>query len=52
MMTNIQILDTDKSFWYGLENNYDLFAYVDITSLGGVFDSLCAYLNRKVQRTT
>lgn len=52
MMTNIQMLDTDKSLWCGLENNYDLFAYVDMTSLDGVFDSLCAYLDRKDQRTT
>lgn len=52
LMTNTDMLDTDKSLWCGIENNYDLFAYVDLQTVGGVFDSLCAYLDRKDGRTT
>ena len=51
MLTNTDLLDTDKPLWCGLENNYDLFALVDLTTVGGVFDSLCAYLDRKDGRT-
>ena len=47
LLTNTDMLDTDKSLWCGIENNYDLFAYVNLQTTGGVFDSLCAYLDRK-----
>ncbi len=52
LMTNMDMLDTDKSLWCGIENNYDLFTLVDLQTVGGVFSSLCAYLDRKDQRTT
>ena len=37
----------DTRLWCGIENNYDLFALVDLRTTGGVFDSLCHYLNIK-----
>lgn len=37
----------DNQLWCGLENNYDLFALVDLRGIGGVFDSLCSYLDTK-----
>ena len=43
--------DNDGLLWCGIENNYDLFALVDLRTVGGVFDSLCAYLGRKDART-
>lgn len=39
----------DNQLWCGLENNYDLFALVDLRGIGGVFDSLCTYLDIKDQ---
>ena len=47
MLTVTDMLDTDKPLWCGIENNYDLLRLVDLTTVGGVFDSLCAYLDRK-----
>ncbi len=52
MMIQTDMLDTDKSLWCGIENNYDLFCLVDLTTVGGVFSSFCAYLDRKDSRTT
>lgn len=52
LLTNTDMRDTDKSLWSGIENNYDLSTYVNLTTLGGVFDSLCSYLDRKDGRTT
>ena len=43
--------EEDRLLWCGLENNYDLFALVDLRTLGGVFDSFCSYLARKDTRT-
>lgn len=43
--------EDDSSLWCGLENNYDLFALVDLRTVGGVFDSLCHYLSLKDKRT-
>lgn len=42
----------DERLWCGIENNYDLFALVDLTGMGGVFDSLCSYLSQKNARAT
>lgn len=39
----------DDKLWCGLENNYDLFALVDIRGIGGVFDTFCAYLSKKTE---
>lgn len=39
----------DNQLWCGLENNYDLFALVDLRGIGGVFDSLCGYLGTKTR---
>lgn len=44
--------DWDERLWCGLENNYDLFALVDLREVGGVFGSLSHYLASKTQRTT
>lgn len=52
MMSQTDMLSTDKSLWIGIENNYDLFTLVNLQTVGGVFDSLCAYLDRKDGRTT
>lgn len=46
------LLDTgmhsgDDKLWCGLEYNYDLLALVDLREVGGVFDSLAEYLNKK-----
>lgn len=42
----------DDKLWCGLENNYDLFILVDLTTVEGVFDSLCHYLSLKSTRAT
>lgn len=39
--------EQDDKLWCGIENNYDLFALVDLTTVDGVFDSLCHYLSQK-----
>ncbi len=52
LLTQVDMLDTDKTLWCGIENNYDLFSLVDMTTVGGVLDSLQAYLDRKDSRTT
>lgn len=46
------LLDTDMhsgddKLWCGLEYNYDLLALVDLRGVGGVFDSLTEYLQKK-----
>ena len=40
----------DDKLWCGIENNYDLFALVNLTTVDGVFDSLCYYLSQKNTR--
>ena len=52
LLTNTDLLDTDKSLWSGIENNYDLLRHVDLQTVGGVFDSLCSYLQRKDRQTS
>ena len=47
MLTNTEMLDTDTVLWCGIENNYDMFTWVDLQTVGSVFDSLCAYLDSK-----
>ncbi len=42
----------DGKLWCGIENNYDLFALVDLTTVDGVFDSLCHYLSQKDARAS
>ena len=42
----------DPTLWCGLENNYDLFASVDLKTVHGALDSLCSYLNLKSGRTS
>lgn len=44
--------DTDGILWCGIEYNYDLFALVDLRTVGGVFDSWCNYLDMKKTQTT
>ncbi len=43
--------DNDSSLWAGLENNYDLFALVNLKQVDGVFGSLTHYLSLKDRRT-
>lgn len=52
LLTNTAMRDTDTLLWSGLENNYDLFALVDLRTISGVFDSFCAYLNIKKTAST
>lgn len=51
LMLVTDMRDDDSSLWCGIENNYDLFALVDLRTVGGVFDSLCHYLGMKDKRT-
>lgn len=44
--------DNDVRLWCGLENNYDLFALVDLGNVSGVLDSLCHYLSVKDGRSS
>lgn len=43
--------EQDGKLWCGIENNYDLFTLVDLTTVDGAFDSLCRYLSQKNART-
>ena len=51
MMLQTAMGDNDSSLWAGLENNYDLFALVDLRQVGGSFSSLSHYLGMKDKRT-
>ena len=51
LMLETDMGDNDGYLWCGLENNYDLFALVDLRTVGGVFDSFCAYLAQKDSQT-
>ncbi len=42
----------DPTLWCGLENNYDLFASVDLKTVHGALDSLCSYLEKKSGRSS
>lgn len=44
--------EQDDKLWCGIENNYDLFALVDLTAVDGAFDSLCHYLAQKNTRAS
>lgn len=44
--------DNDVRLWCGLENNYDLFALVDLDGINGVLDSFCHYLSVKSGTTS
>lgn len=52
MLLRTSMGEKDDKLWCGIENNYDLFALVDLTSMDGVFDSLCYYLSRKNARAS
>ena len=49
LMTYDVMSKNDNKLWSGLENNYDLFALVDLREIDGVFDSLCSYLALKTK---
>ena len=51
LMLITEMREDDSNFWCGLENNYDLFALVDLRTTGGVLDSFCRYLSLKDKRT-
>lgn len=44
--------DQDDKLWCGIENNYDLLALVDLSTVDGMFDSLCHYLSLKTAQTS
>ncbi len=44
--------EEDGKLWCGIENNYDLLALVDLTTVDGVFDSRCHYLSQENARTS
>lgn len=53
LLTNTEMLaDVDIYLWCGIENNYDLFTLVDLTTVGGAFDSLKLWLDTKKERAT
>ena len=52
MFLKTDMSDSDDRLWCGIENNYDLFALVDLTRVSGAFDSLCHYLSRKDARAS
>lgn len=52
MFLSTDMSDQDDRLWCGIENNYDLFALVDLTRTSGAFDSLCHYLALKDARTS
>lgn len=52
LLTNTAMLEADKHLWCGIENNYDMFLWVDLRTLEGVFDSLRIYLDTKAGRAT
>ena len=51
LMLITEMREDDSNFWCGLENNYDLFALVDLRTVGGALDSFCHYLSLKNRRT-
>lgn len=51
LMTYDVMSKYDNKLWSGIENNYDLFALVDLRGIDGVFDSLCSYLVLKTRAT-
>ena len=52
MLLRTAMGEEDDKLWCGIENNYDLFALVDLTTVVGVLDSLCGYLSQKNARAT
>lgn len=52
LMISLDMNDQDNMLWCGIENNYDLFALVDISEINGVFDSLSYYLSQKNKEAT
>ena len=52
LLTNTQMSEADKYLWCGIENNYDLFSWVDLRTVEGVFDSLVFYLESKTGQAT
>jgi hypothetical protein len=51
LMLLTEMREDDSNFWCGLENNYDLFALVDMRTVDGVMDSFCHYLSMKDKRS-
>ena len=52
MLLQTAMGEHDGPLWCGIENNYDLFALVDLTTVDGAFDSLCHYLSQKSTRAS
>ena len=47
LLLDLTMDEGDDKLWCGLEYNYDLLTYVDISRVTGLFDSFCAYLSVK-----
>lgn len=52
LLSDVRMGAGDDKLWCGLENNYDLFALVDLQTVEGEFDSLVQYLEKKDGMTT
>lgn len=52
LLLNTDMGEHDTRLWCGLENNYDLFALVDLREVEGVFGSLTHYLSTKKQQAS
>lgn len=52
LMLDTDMGKNDSRLWCGLENNYDLFALVDLREIKGAFGSLSSYLSTKKQQAS
>lgn len=52
LLADVRMDDGDVKLWCGLENNYDLFALVDLRTVEGAIDSLVNYLEQKTKEST
>lgn len=52
LLATLEMEKNDVRLWCGIENNYDLFALVDLNEVSGVLDSFCHYLSAKSGRTS
>lgn len=52
LFATLEMEENDVRLWCGIENNYDLFALVDLDGVSGVLDSFCHYLSSKDGKTS
>lgn len=51
LLIDLSMGSRDENIWCGLENNYDLFALVDLRTVTGELDSFLRYLEQKKSET-